>query len=76
MTIIAIIPGTGNMGFGFSRLYAKAGHTVLLVSRESEKAKEAAARIIAEFPNAVVKAGRKDEVPLNEVRNGRIIGRS
>ena len=39
------ILGTGNMATGLAVLFAKAGHTVTLGSRDAEKAKAAASKI-------------------------------
>ena len=39
------ILGTGNMATGLAVLFAKAGHTVTLGSRDAEKAKAVASKI-------------------------------
>lgn len=41
---IAVIGGTGNMGFGLGLRLAKAGHSILIGSRKEEKARETAER--------------------------------
>ncbi len=46
--IIAILGGTGDLGTGLARRWAKAGHTVIIGSRTTEKA-EAAAADLADF---------------------------
>jgi len=61
---IAVIPGTGNMGFGLSRRLAKAGYHVLLGSRDASNAENSAKKILAEFPNAHVQAGKNEELPI------------
>lgn len=67
MAIIAVVPGTGKMGSGFAHRFAKHGHKVLLLSRDSNKAKAVAADIQSQFPNADILAGGKDELPLHTV---------
>jgi NADPH-dependent F420 reductase len=42
---VAVLGGTGNLGFALARRWAMAGHEVLIGSREAAKAIEAAARI-------------------------------
>ncbi|MDR1826009.1 MAG: NADPH-dependent F420 reductase [Bifidobacteriaceae bacterium] len=44
---IAIIGGTGDMGFGLGLRLAVAGHTIRIGSRQAAKAEEAAARALA-----------------------------
>ena len=47
MTTIAILGGTGNEGSGLALRWAKAGHTLLIGSRSTERAAQAAAEINA-----------------------------
>lgn len=47
---IAIVGGTGDMGYGLGLRLGKAGHEVLIGSRNLEKAKEAAAAACAQVP--------------------------
>ena len=42
---IAILGGTGDLGTGLARRWAKAGHRVIIGSRAAEKAQEAAALV-------------------------------
>ncbi len=63
---IAIIPGTGNIGFALSRRFVKAGHRVLLGSRDAGKAKGVADKIINEFPNAKVEPFKNEDIPISE----------
>jgi len=58
---IAFIPGTGNMGAGLARLYAKAGHTVYVASRDVKKAEETVKTIKSEFPSALAHATTSSE---------------
>jgi len=51
---IAIIGGTGELGYGLALRWAKAGETVFIGSREEKKAQEAAARIKTAIPGAAV----------------------
>mmetsp|Transcript_29275 Transcript_29275/g.41211 ORF Transcript_29275/g.41211 Transcript_29275/m.41211 type:complete len:216 (+) Transcript_29275:68-715(+) len=62
---IAVIPGTGRMGYGFSHRFAKAGHKILLGSRDTTKAQEAADKILKEVPHANIQAGKTEELPLS-----------
>ena len=43
---IAFIPGTGNMGGGLARLYAKLGYNVIIGSRTAEKAKKKVMKLL------------------------------
>ncbi len=52
---IAILGGTGRMGNGLARVYAKAGHEVCLGSRHARRADKQAVTIKAEFPEANVR---------------------
>ena len=67
MSTIAVIPGTGNIGFGLSRLFASVGHKILLGSRDATKAEEAAKKILAEFPNANIQYGESHTLPISTV---------
>ena len=60
---VAVIPGTGNIGFGVAHRLAKAGHHILLGSRDATKAQNAANKIISEFPNANVKLEKAKNYP-------------
>jgi len=51
---IPIIGGTGALGAGLARRWAKAGAPVVLGSRSAERAAESAAKIRADFPDADV----------------------
>jgi NADPH-dependent F420 reductase len=51
---IAIIGGTGDLGFGLALRFAKAGVKALIGSRDENKAEEAAARVKAAVPGADV----------------------
>jgi predicted dinucleotide-binding enzyme len=65
MSTIAVIPGTGNIGFGVAWRLARAGQHVLLGSREASKAQEAAKKILAEFPNAKIQSGKSEDLPFS-----------
>ena len=52
---IAILGGTGNEGPGLAMRWAKAGHTVIIGSREAEKAQRVAGEINAKLGDALVK---------------------
>src|SRR5258705_5464753 len=51
---IAIIGGTGDLGFGLGLRWAQAGQSVLIGSRDAKKAQEAAERIRSAVPGATV----------------------
>lgn len=51
---IAIIGGSGELGYGLALRFAQAGENVLIGSRDEKKAQEAAARVKAALPNATV----------------------
>jgi 8-hydroxy-5-deazaflavin:NADPH oxidoreductase len=51
---IAIIGGTGDLGGGLARRWAKAGYPVVIGSRAKEKAEQAVADILREAPGATV----------------------
>ena len=42
---IVIVGGTGDLGFGLGYRWAKAGHQIVIGSRQKERAEEAAGRI-------------------------------
>jgi hypothetical protein len=54
LTIIAILGGTGHEGTGLALRWAKAGHTLIIGSRTTEKAQAAAAEINARVSAASV----------------------
>jgi NADPH-dependent F420 reductase len=51
---IAIIGGSGELGYGLALRFAQAGQNVLIGSRDEKKAQEAAQRVKAAVPNATV----------------------
>ena len=51
---IAIIGGSGELGYGLALRFAQAGENVLIGSRDEKKAQEAAARVKAAVPKATV----------------------
>jgi 8-hydroxy-5-deazaflavin:NADPH oxidoreductase len=51
---IAILGGTGPEGFGLAFRWARAGETVIIGSRDAQRAKDAAEKIVAAVPNAKV----------------------
>jgi len=51
---IAIIGGAGELGFGLALRWAKAGEDVIIGSRESAKAEQAAARVKAVVPDGKI----------------------
>lgn len=51
---IAVIGGTGALGGGLARRWAKAGHTVIIGSREAGKAQEAADALKADVGGDVI----------------------
>src|SRR5882672_7995302 len=53
---IAIIGGSGELGYGLALRFAQAGQNVLIGSRDEKKAQEAAQRVKAAVPNATVSA--------------------
>lgn len=54
---IAVVGGTGAEGFGLALRWARAGETVTIGSRDSQRAAEAAARIKKQLPQAKVSGG-------------------
>lgn len=53
---IAVLGGTGNLGYALARRWVKAGHAVTIGSRTADRAQEAAARLAAEFGRPVAGA--------------------
>jgi hypothetical protein len=51
---IAIIGGTGELGFGLALRWGRAGEEVLIGSRDAGKAQEAASRVKDALPNAAI----------------------
>lgn len=51
---IAVLGGTGPEGFGLALRWAKAGETVIIGSRERQRAEDAAAKIRARFADAKI----------------------
>ncbi len=51
---IAVLGGTGPLGFGLALRWARAGETVIVGSRDASRAREAAARIQQAVPSAKV----------------------
>lgn len=58
---IAILGGSGRMGSGLARMFARAGHEVILGSRDPAKAQRAAERIRRELGAAGVSGAALDE---------------
>jgi 8-hydroxy-5-deazaflavin:NADPH oxidoreductase len=52
--VIAIIGGTGNLGYGLALRWARAGEPLTIGSRVAERAKDAAGRVLAQVPGAEV----------------------
>lgn len=50
--ILAVLGGTGNLGFGLALRWARAGYRVIIGSRQREKAEEAVGRLKARLPRA------------------------
>mgnify|MGYP001466338996 FL=1 len=48
---IAILGGTGDLGGGLARQWSRAGYSIIIGSRTLEKGQEAAAALLAEFPD-------------------------
>jgi len=57
---IAVI-GTGRMGSGLAKAWAKAGHEIILGSRDASKAKAVADEIKKSLPQAKISAGGHEE---------------
>lgn len=51
---VAILGGTGNLGYGMALRLAKAGHSVAVGSRDADRAAEAADRTAAQVPGSTV----------------------
>lgn len=51
---IAIVGGSGSLGFGLSLRLAKAGHSIVVGSRTADKAQDAAQRVKALVPDAAI----------------------
>ncbi len=60
---IAIIGGTGDMGFGLALRWARAGHEIVIGSRQAEKAGEAAERA-RQLPGVGMVAGKENAAAL------------
>ena len=60
METIAIIGGTGDLGYGLALRWAKAGVSVIIGSRDEAKAKEAATRVAAAVGVKVVGMANQD----------------
>lgn len=64
---IAVLGGTGNLGYALARRWVKAGHAVTLGSRTAERAIEAAERLVAEFGRPVAGARNLDAAATADV---------
>jgi len=62
MSNIAVIGGTGAEGFGLALRWARAGESVVIGSRDAQRAAEAAARIRQQLPQAKVSGGENSAV--------------
>jgi NADPH-dependent F420 reductase len=65
--LIAILGGTGNEGRGLAQRLARAGHTVLLGSRDEERARAAAAELAADTAGQVEGATNRDAAARGEI---------
>src|SRR5690242_19121958 len=61
---LAIIGGTGDLGFGLALRWAKAGLPVTLCSRDAEKAEEAAQRACEAVRNARIDAAENAKAAM------------
>jgi len=61
---IAVLGGTGNEGPGLAMRWAKAGHTVIIGSREAEKAQRVAAEINAKLGAPLVTGAANSDAAL------------
>lgn len=52
--VIAILGGTGDLGGGLARRWSRAGYEIVIGSRTLEKGRQAAAALLAEFPDLKV----------------------
>lgn len=59
---IAIVGGTGDMGFGLGLRLGKAGHEVLIGSRSADKANEAATLARTQVPQGTFSGGENTAV--------------
>ena len=59
---IAILGGTGNLGFGLARRWAGAGYQIVIGSRVGEKAEAAAARIGLRIPGGNLAAAAEGSI--------------
>ena len=65
---VAIIGGTGEEGFGLALRWAKAGIEVTIGSRDEERGRQAAQRVIATVPDARVHgAANQDAAAVHDV---------
>lgn len=64
---IAVLGGTGHLGFALARRWVKAGHAVTIGSRDALRAVEAADRLAAEFGRAVAGASNLDAAAAADV---------
>ena len=51
---ISIIGGTGALGTGLARRWARAGYRIIIGSRNEARARDAATALTAELPNASI----------------------
>lgn len=58
---IAIIGGTGNLGYGMAIRLAQAGHTVVIGSRDASRAAAAAERVLQHVPGKAVTGAENAE---------------
>lgn len=58
---VAILGGTGNLGYGMALRLAKAGHSVAIGSRDADRAAEAAERTVAHVPGSTVTGAANDD---------------
>ena len=59
---IAIVGGTGDMGFGLGLRLGKAGHEVLIGSRSADKANESATLARTQVPQGTFSGGENTAV--------------
>jgi NAD(P)-dependent dehydrogenase (short-subunit alcohol dehydrogenase family) len=64
---IAVVTGTGGLGWEDSQALARAGAEVIIAGRNAQKGEEAVARIRAAVPGAVVRFGQLDLASLRSV---------
>lgn len=64
---IAVLGGTGHLGYALARRWVKAGHAVIIGSRAADRAVEAADRLAAEFGRAVAGASNLDAAAAADV---------